>query len=115
MSQPPINPKVARAAKQVISEAEQRVMDERENIVDSEDGVDHQALLEEIRAYEPGDTGGVEVLDGEDHVSLEQFACTDAASIVRLMNHIKDNKLQETRPWCAVWNLHRCLMLAIGK
>lgn len=78
--------------------------------------VDHQNLLNDILKHIDDNDGTVQVLEGDvENVKLEHFSGNTPSSLLELIHFIEVNKLQETRPWCAVWNLYRCMMVAAGR
>lgn len=78
--------------------------------------VDHQNLLNDILKHIEDNDGTVQVLEGDvENVKLEHFSGNTPSSLLELIHFIEVNKLQETRPWCAVWNLYRCMMVAAGR
>jgi hypothetical protein len=82
------------------------------DFVDSE-GTDHKALLNDILKHIDDQENNIQVLDGGiDTVKLEHFPCDNVASVVELVHFIEVNNLTEVRPWSAIWNLYRCMLIA---
>lgn len=78
--------------------------------------IDHQNLLDDLLKHSDDDDGTVQVLEGGvDDVKLEHFSGNTTSSILELIHFIKTNNLQDQKPWCVVWNLYRCMMVAAGR
>jgi hypothetical protein len=78
--------------------------------------VDHQNLLDDLLKHSGDDDGTIQVLEGGvDDVKLEHFSGSTTTSILELIHFIQANNLQDQKPWCVVWNLYRCMMIAAGR
>jgi hypothetical protein len=87
----------------------------RQDHEDVED-IDHQTLLADLLKHNGDDDGMIQVLEGGvDNVKLEHFSGNTSASILEMVHFIKANNLQDQKPWCVVWNLYRCMMVAAGR
>lgn len=75
---------------------------------DMEAQVDHAALAKDL-LNPPENDGSIQVLEGNEHVTLDMFSGNNAQSIRDAIHHIEVNQLQEVAPWSIVWNLWKCL------
>jgi hypothetical protein len=76
--------------------------------VDVESEVDHASLARELLLPQQPD-GSVQVLEGNEKVTLDIFSGNNPKSILDAIHHIEVNQLQDTAPWSIVWNLWKCL------
>lgn len=102
-------------ADEVIKAARDMQSKQRQEPKDVED-VDHQNLLRDLLKHLDDDDGTVQVLEGDaTSVRLEHFSGNTPGSLIELIHFIKTNSLQDTAPWCVVWNLYRCLMVVSSR